>query len=319
MAALEAGLALAQMLFGLGAQQDQKALSWANLNETKRSNRSSEKLAKSARKDANGNIVQYNEATNEWETVLSPTSKQILEAENAETLASLTQDAPRNRRAAERMDERSIMADDEFEKVFNEYRFRPETSEAEYISDAQNTLLGGKREGLDEAASMLARQLIRSGNSGEIEGIYKSFDDNYADGLAEMLLQGKNAGKQMFLQNEGGKDAKAQQELGFLGNIANGTTTSPVASTNIDRELAATAEGSLGQLLSTLSSNNAARQGAMNGVIQTAGLTPDFSALIKVLSDWEDEAAGTTGATNAPYPRPREEGMLARQRAYNGF
>lgn len=322
-AILGAGASLAGVLAQAGAQQDANNLNWANLFETKRANRKNEKLATATRKDANGNIVQFNSATNEWEVIPSPTTKQILEAEEQETLKSLTVDAGRNRAAAERKDKRSIAADDEFEKAFNEYKYRPEKSEAEYTGDATRALLLNREKGLSEASSVLARELMRTGNTSRLPEIFKTADDLYAGTLEEAMLKGKSLGMAQFNEIEGTKDQKLQSELGFLAGLAGDTTTSPVNFTQKGQELNNTAEGALAQLLATLSSGEGRRMGASAQLAQSLGQSPDFGSLASALSQFKmPEGSATQTASGGrviPYPRPYEEGVRARARAYNGF
>lgn len=314
---------LANVFAQAGAQQDTNNLNWANLFETKRQNRKHEKLATATRKDANGNIVQYNEATNEWEIIPSPTSKQILEAEQQETLKSLTEDAPRNREARVRQDERSKLGDEEFTKKFNEFRFRPQSTEGEHVADATTSLLHARKQGMSEASAMLARQLARTGGGSGMEQIFKTANDQYAGSLEETMLKGKALGKASFAELEGAKDGRMMQELGFLGSIADNSPTAPVASSGINQQLSGTAEGALSQLLSVLQSGEGRRQGATAQLAQSLSKAPDFGQLFSALgqlgSQLVPQGGGSAAPTVIPYPRPREEGISARQRASNGF
>lgn len=320
---LGAVTSLAGVLSQAGAQQDTNNLNWANLFETKRVNRKNEKLATATRKDANGNIVQFNDALGEWEIIPSPTTKQILEAEERETLKSLTEDAPRNRAAAVRKDERSKMGDEEFEKAFNEYKYRPKKSEAEYTGDAQRTLLLNREKGMSEASSVLARELMRTGNTSRLPEIYKAADDLYAGTLEEAMLKGKSLGMQQFGEIEGNKDARLREELGFLQGIAGDTTTSPVNFTNKGGELTGQADDALAQLLATISQGEGRRMSATGQLAQSMSQSPDFGGLASALAafkmpDQAPRGATATGGRVVPYPRPYEEGVRARMRA-NGF
>ena len=94
----------------MGAQQDANNINWANLFETKRANAAAEELQRASRQDALGNLIHYTPGIG-WQIDTTPLTKSILSAQQKEQLASLSQDAPRNRAAAERMDARSKTAD----------------------------------------------------------------------------------------------------------------------------------------------------------------------------------------------------------------
>lgn len=314
--ALVSGLGIAAEA---GAQGAQTNLGYQNLFETKRVNRKKEQLATADKVDARGNRLFY-DPTFGWQIDLDPETKKILEAEDLETLLSLTEDATRNRDAAVRQDDRSKMAGDEFEKIFNEYKFRTPKSEAEYIGDAQREKLQARRKGSDEAAAGVNRALLRQGNSSNIPAVFKASRDAEAAEFEDALLGGKRQGMQDFLQFEGGKDAKAQSELQFLQGLAESVTALPQRFTNRANELSSGASSALTELLQTISSNEGSRQSATSTLMQALGQSPNFSPLASSLGRLNFEGSGeATGPVAAqrdiPYPRPREEGMRARLRA----
>lgn len=265
------------------AQNDQKNLGYANLYETKRTNRKNEKLATSSRKDAYGNKTFYDPVFG-WQIDTTPTTQGILDAEQAETLASLTEDATRNREQARRKEKRSISAEDEFEEAFNKFKYRPQRSEAEYIADATQEKLLARRKGADEAAANVNKTLLRTGNSSNIPAVFKAAREAEADDFESIMLGGKRQGRQDFLSYEGANDGQDMQELEFLRGIADDTSAMPQRFTNTNQELAATAEGALDQLMQTIHMNEQSRQGATGQLMQVLGNTPDFSPLASSLS-----------------------------------
>lgn len=254
-----ASLAGAGLQFG--AQQNANNINWMNLFETKRRNRETEKLAKASRRDAYGNLLKYTPGVG-WEIDTTPMTSAILGAQQKEELESLRTDAPRNRAAAERMDRRSQMGDDEFQKRFNEFRFRPRTTEAVETADATQTLLNARRKGLDEASAILGRQLMRTGGSSELAGVYKQANDQYAKSLEDAMLEGKRIGRQTFQEKEGNDLQRFMSELGFLKNVADTTTTSPVANPQIGNQLTGRADDALQQLVAAVQSGHGPSQAA---------------------------------------------------------
>jgi hypothetical protein len=274
-------------LLGLASQQSalqqQANLGYGTLNETKRSNRKQEELATSARTDAYGNRVYYIPGVG-WQIDTTPTTKSILDAEQSEQLASLTEDAPRNRAAAERRDSRSKMADAEFDEAFNRYSNRYRPSEDQFIAEAQDDALDARRKGMDEANAVIARQLLRTGQGSGIGGVYKSAQDAYADDLDMTLATGRDRGRANFAQSVGGADGRDQQELGFLAGLADDTENSPVNFSGTGNQLSAQADSALQTLLATLRGNQSAETSARNNLSGVVGKSVDFSALIKAIT-----------------------------------
>lgn len=319
LSALMAGLGL---ISESGSQAAQQNLGYANLFETKRSNRKKEELATAEKVDARGNRVFYTPGIG-WQIDLDPETAKILDAEDSETLSSLTEDASRNRNSARRTEQRALMGDEEFEKKFNEYKYRPTKSEDAYIGDAIQESLLARRKGSDEAAANTNKSLLRQGTSSNIPAVFKAARDAEADEFEAALLGGKRQGRQDFLQTEGAKDSKMQQELGFLEGLAGSLEALPQRFTNRAETLTGEAGSAMDELLSVIGQNDQARQGAMGTLMQAVGKSPNFSPLASSLGrldfsgmmGGQDNMIPTDDGRMAPYPRPREEGIRARIRA----
>lgn len=283
-ALLGAGVGLADALLGADAQQDANNINWMNLFETKRRNRETEKLAKSSRRDAYGNLLKYTPGIG-WEIDTTPMTESILGAQQKEELESLRKDAPRNRLAAERMDRRSQAADEEFQKKFKQFKYRPQKSEQAEIGDATQQLLRARRKGLDESSAMLSRQLMRTGGSSELASVYKQSNDQYAQSLVDAMLQGKRLGKESYNQQQQTDMQNMGGELNFLKGIADQTTTSPVAQPQIGNQLTQRSDNALSQLIQAIMAGHGPSQSAHNQLasgLANSGL--DLSGVASMLS-----------------------------------
>lgn len=274
---------LAQAIMQANAINNQNNINWMALQETKRSNRKAEELQRATRRDAYGNEMEFVPGLG-WIPRLTGITKNILDAEQRERRANLTEDAPRNRAAAQRMDQRSIAADEEFEKLFNEFRFREKPNKSQYTSDATQLLLNNRRKGLDEAASMLARQLIRGGSGSQIEKVFSEADQAYAGSLDDAMLRGKMLGEQNYnnaiesdLRQRGG-------EMDLVRAIADKTTTSPVNFSGFNQQMTGQMDDALQQLIGSIESGRGATQNAYGRLASGYGQTPDLGALISALS-----------------------------------
>lgn len=274
----------------MGAQNDQNAINWRAVMETIRANREQEQLAKASREDVYGNKVNYREGGG-FEMDLTPITEAILGNEQRERLFSLSKDAPRNRAAAERMDTRSQMADDEFKDVFNDYKFRPQRNEGEYIADAGTLLRGARDRGEAESANLIAKQLLRQGNTSNVGAIYKKASDNSAATLAETLINAKRIGREDYRSAENFDQQKYGNELGMLKGIADQTTTSPVVPNDFNASLSGRSDQALAQLMQALSQGNSQLTSALQTAGQNFGQSPDLSGIASALSKLDFSSA----------------------------
>lgn len=295
---LSAGVAGAGIMAQSSAQGDANAINWRSLLETIRQNREREQMAKASRKDAYGNEINYDEY-NGWDIDLTPITQSILAGQQREQMKSLNEDAPRNRAAAVRMDERSKEGDEQFNKIFNEYKYRDQPSEEELTADAMDLMLRGRSKGLAEAANGFARQLLRTGNTSNVGKVYKQAGDSYADSLAETLLQAKRQGSQDYNSRQAADLSRFTGELGFLKDIADSTTTSPVANPSYNGELSSRADQALSDLLGVTQQSIGNSQRAYAQAAESFGQSPDFSALASALGRINLEGGKTTGPAAA--------------------
>jgi len=279
---LSAGVSGAGILAQLGAQRDQRNLGYLQLYETRRANRERERLAKATRSDALGNEVRFTPGLG-FQTITTPMTAQILNAMQREERAQLTEDAPRMREAAERRDVRSRAADDEFGELFKEFRNRSRPNREVLEADARRRILSSRDRGRREAEDVLARQALRMGNSGSLGRIAAATAGNNIESLDEALGRAVAEGREAF----GQELALDQQEYGnllqLLAGLADGTTTSPVASPTYNQELSGRQDNALSTLLQTLGQNTQAMQSAYGPLMRAAGQSPNFGPLASAL------------------------------------
>lgn len=300
--ALMSGVGLA---VNAGQQQTANAVNWRAVMEQIRANQAQEALAKEMfgeqkqlaeadRGDAYGNKITYDPYKG-FEYDLTALTSAILNGQQHEQLTGLREDAPRQRAAAERMDDRSKMADTEFEKEFNNFRFRPQRNEGEYISDATTQALNARERGLSEAANEMAKQLLRTGNTSNVAKVYKESGDQYAKGLTDALLQAKQIGRQNFQADSSFDTQQGQSDLGFLKGIADQTATGPVDAGTYNSDLTGRGDAAMQQLIQVLQSGGknvtdlmskdaAALTAALQNAAQGFGQQLDFSGIASALS-----------------------------------
>lgn len=336
-AVMEGMLGLIGSILGVAAQakaqEDQKQLEYQNLFETKRENRFREKLATSSKTDANGNTVYYDPALKQWKIRTSPETGKILEGQQVQELAGLTEDAPRNRAAAVRRDARSQTGDEEFNRLLTDYKYRPKKSEADYVGDATTTAMYSRRRGSSEAAAAVNQALIRNGNSSNIPAVFQAARDAEAQDFESVLSGAKRQGQQDYLNFEGGKDQKSRAELDFFHGLANDTENTPVRFGGQNADLSNERDSGLQQFLQVLSQSQSSRGNATGDLAQALGRTPDFSSLASSLgkiggsmgggmgkaSLASDPAASGGGIDPAFWSVLGDMGYLSPSKTKNGF
>lgn len=257
-------------IMNANAAKRQADIDWMGLMETKRGNRKSEELARSTRTDPYGNKLIYKPGVG-WTYDLTGITEQILSAEQGEKRKNLLEDAPRERAAGVRRDNRSIAANADFERLMNEYRYRPKTSEATDIADNTDLLLKSRKQGLDEASAVLARQLLRTGQGSGLEGLYKNAGNQYADSLEQAMLKGKSLGKDAFRSRRDSDDAAARGELEFFRNIAEQGGGKPAQMTGLSGDLTGRADNAQSALLQAIQNATASNSQAYGQAARSAG------------------------------------------------
>lgn len=275
-------------IIGIAMQADalaqERQLKREALQETKRVNRKQEQLATSERRDAQGNRLVYIPGLG-WRIKPTGMTKKILGAEQSETLASLLFDAPRQRASAERRDTRARAADDIYDTLLSEFKYRSEPSETALADEATRLALAGRRKGLDEASSIIARQLLRTGSSGDLPRVFEQADNLFADTMEEALLRGKAAGRQEARSLRAQDLSADLQELGFLLNAAGDTDQAPIRFTDFNQRSGAQAEGALQFLEQIIGQNQGRYMQAMDSLAESVGKTPDLSGLASSLGN----------------------------------
>lgn len=303
---------LISAIMSANAAKQQRDLDWMGLQETKRSNRKSEELARSTKQDAYGNKLIYKPGVG-WTYDLTDITNQIMSAEQGERKKNLLQDAPRARAADVRGDIRSQNANTEYEKLFNEYKYRPQTSEAASINDSTDLLLKSRKKGLDEGAALLARQMLRTGGGSNLQGLYKDVGNQYADSLEEAMIKGRSLGKDAFRTQRDSADAAKRGELDFYRQIADAGGGKPAQFTGFNSDLTGRADSAQQDLLRAIESGREATARGYSQVAQSQGQTGlDLSGLAQMLSGISGSSGKDDQYTNDPFkfpPKPPEPGV----------
>lgn len=281
-------------LSGISAANSQNALLGAQINETRRSNRAAEKMAKSSRTDALGNTLRYVDGQG-WTTDVTPIVRAILDGQSREQLATLREDAPRARAASVRKDRRSISADEEYRELFDRRRYGNDKTEkeiqAEEILAAASVNRGGP------PAAMLAAA-IRSGDPKAMQDASNAARVT-TPRTSEVVANARKQGTQRYVTEKGARDQLFYNELGQLGNAASATDAAQPYMADINGQMTGRADQSLQQLIQVIQQGGAQTSAAL-GNAAANWKTPDLSGIF----------TGAQGIADAP--RVAQQEALAR-------
>ena len=301
------GVSLINAMMGMGANRSAQNLSYMNLYEQKRAAREREKLAKADREDAYGNKVIFDGSG--FRVKNTPLTAAILNSQQKEQLEQFRSDAPRDRDAANRLNERSKQADEVFKERFNDYRYKRTKSEGEYeAQQLQDTLKINKSRYSDEA-NQLIKAAMRTNNSGALKGIVNGLGKSNTS-LTEAIINSRKEGKQNFLAE---RNASNQVDFGELGQLKSIADTTPQTQLNFGNEnnaLSGQANNALQSLISANMANSNAIGNATNSAASAAGKSFDLSGIANMFSKM-DFSDGKT-------PEQRElEKLLMQQQTSN--
>lgn len=289
---LAGGLQAASSASSAGAANN---ISILNLFERRRANRKAEKIARSTRPiDARGSTIRFNSTTGAWEIVLSDDTKQIVDAETVETLASFD-DAGRERKASERKDKRSIAADEQFQKDFNELiRFPQERNEKAIIGKNQQEIRRSNDKNISRATQDLARVSLRQGEGKNFQGLLRAANRQRGEDLPDALAAGRRSGQSEFQQLRAADTANAQTKLGFLQQLSDDTDKTQPRFTNINASSSGAAERALQGVLSSDARGADGISNALAQLARTSGRPINFGGLISALGQIGQDKTGLT-------------------------
>lgn len=146
-----------------------------------------DKLAVANRTDARGNQLVYDPKTNTFKTVLTPASKQLVNASDTEELQRLMHDLPSQRQGrdvnATSRSKENQTADDLLNQINTFHKITPEELRGEMATLGAR----GIKEGYDKVSGDVSAQALRSGTSGA--GLLDQLSRSYARDLGTNNMQ----------------------------------------------------------------------------------------------------------------------------------
>lgn len=276
--------AIVQAGAAANAQASQERMAEKELDFQEKQADRQEQLMTATRKDALGNKLQYSELGG-FETILAPIVQAIVDANKEEQYKSLTMDAPRNRDARVRADERSKLADDAYTKAFDTIRNKTPVDEGAAQMDAVEQALRLFRSGPsnDAGTNAAAIQAVRQGTPAPRTSSTAVNSPNKADMLAATVAEAKKSGKMQALAENNATDAVDMQKLGQLFGLANQAPQANLMYSNDNEVHRANADQAIAALQNVLAQNAGAIGNSMRYNAEIAGQVPDYMSIFQSL------------------------------------
>jgi len=268
------------------AAQEQAMIQLANLQFQKHMADEQQRMSQATRTDAYGNQQRYNPATNAWETILTPTQKQIVGAGEQEQLKRLTEDATRNRLILEEQRQRALQAVPDYNKALAGFRYDQAPSRAS-DEDKLYSLLALQNE--DQAGAQkqaIGRVLLRQGRGADYATALKAADDASGQNIGGNLLKAYQASIPQFAQDV---QQRQQRYLPVLAQLektmAQGSSSAAMPFSTVPAELNAIENAQADQIRAAMASGASAVGSAYNSYAKAAGEAyPNLSSLASLVS-----------------------------------
>jgi hypothetical protein len=262
------------------AQQEQAQIQLMNLRFQQQMARQQQRMASATRTDAYGNTQRYNQATNTWETDLTPTQRSIVGAGEQQQLKQLTEDATRNRLILEEQRQRGLEAIPDYQKALAGFRYDQAPSRAadedklfSLMSLANQDAVGGDRQAI-------GRTLLRQGRGADYATFIKSMDDAQGQNIGANLTKAYQESIPQYAQDV---QQRQQHYLPLLDQLqktmAGGMSSAPNPYSTVPQELNAI-EGQQAQAIQSAMASGASAVGsAYDAYGRAVGQSPNLSGI----------------------------------------
>jgi hypothetical protein len=284
------------------AQQEQAQIELMNLRFQQQMARQNQRMASATRTDAYGNTQRYNQATNTWETDLTPTQKSIVGAGEQQQLKQLTEDATRNRLILEEQRQRGLEAVPDYNKALAGFRYDEAPSRASdedklftLMSLQNQDAVGGDRQAI-------GRTLLRQGRGADYATFIKSMDDAQGQNIGANLTKAYEASIPQYQQDV---QSRQQHYLPLLEQLqktmAGGMSSAPNPYSTVPQELNAI-EGQQAQLMQSAGQAGASGVGsAFDAYARAAGQSPSLAGIASALAGAGKGGGNRSGNQQSQY------------------
>lgn len=275
-------------LAGAAAQSGWQGLGMAiqlqNMRNQQRNADRQYRFAGAGRTDAYGNKQSYDDLSNEWKILLSPTQERITKAGEREQLLSLTEDAERNRSIKKRAAERGKQAGKDYNEVLQGFRYDKPASEASIRGDLTELLAGQVETSSRKGNAEAIRQAIRQGGPSQITSLTKATNDDIGAELPKLLLQAKQGAMQEKQGREQAFSSKYMPVMQQLAQMMDQGGDMPVRMSTTPDELRAQQGQQANLILQALQGGSQLESGAAQAAGKQAGASgPDLRALASMM------------------------------------
>jgi hypothetical protein len=252
------------------------------------------RMASATRTDAYGNQQHYNSATNTWESILTPTQKQIVGGGEQEQLKQLTIDAPRNRRILEEARQRGIEAIPDYNKALAGFRYDEAPSRAADEDKLASLLSLQTQDAAGKQTQDVSRTLLRQGRGADLPNILKAADDAQGRNIGGNLVKAYEASIPQYQQDVQARQSRYLPVLKQLQETMAGGGSAPPRFSTTPQELNALQSQQAQLVQSALASGGQGVNAAFQGLAKSIGDTgPDLKGIASLLSAVKGKQSNT--------------------------
>lgn len=250
--------------------------------------------------DANGNVTAYDQATNTWKTVLSPTQQAIQDLSDQETINQYQTDAPMNRIEAilnaTRRSKEGVAANGALAS-FTDTLANPVRG-SDLASQLRLDRTNAVNQGFDQVSSQLGTQALRSGAAGG-GAIAAQLAKQRSQAIAQTMGSPEIEGMQLAQDVNNSRSGAAGNIYNILAGRASNApiqTFNPSGvATGANSALAGARSNATGSLGNSANINaNAANIIGNAPIVGGSGLSEMLSGLSNVIGAYKSAGGGTS-------------------------
>lgn len=176
-------------------------------------------LATATRTDARGDVSGYDPSRGFY-TDLSPSSQNLITAQDVENYLRLTEDARLRREGLNANALRRVMEGQAADEALAELRFGPRYSRDSLTGDLVEAATRAVNRGYDDAANNIMRTGLRTGDSTSSGAALARIAERRSDSLADAILNARIAGPQLYEQLESARVGRGLSNYNTLASRA---------------------------------------------------------------------------------------------------
>lgn len=294
---LLAGTMFSNVMGGMNA----KDTAQQNLDFQRQSLADQLRFAKAGRTDAYGNVQTFNDATNQWETKLTPQQQALIKAGEHEQLTGLTHDAAQNRMIRDALARRAGQAGEDYNTARAGYLYKQPPSEDAIRSEITDLITQSKGTAERQLSELSKRRDIRTqGNLPIIKTGSITGGKDYGAELADTMLEARKNAMAEHMARVQGHASEYLPAMGAFERTAAAGGNAPVQFSSTPGDLAKQQSSMADIIAGIYKSSGSTLNNASNALVKAeGGIYPSMGDTAKMV-EAINKNKGKAGTTDEP-------------------